>query len=329
MSNKKGPYTVKELKRLSPGTQVWGKYIILEKVHRKTRDGKEIIDLKIGDSSGEIYSIVWDNCPIKGELETGAVIGLLGDLGIYNNRLQITAKRIKILEEDVLSYLKAPSAGIDYLTEEFERTLNSVADPYMKELLRRIFTLEMREKFFQAPAAKNIHHNYRGGLLEHTLAVVNLCSRVVEVYPYLNKDLLITGALLHDIGKVSEYAIKGVPQYTAKGRLIGHIVLGSEILSLKIREIRDSGREFPPELENMLKHMLLSHHGSLEFGSPVVPLFPEAFVLYMLDNLDAKMYVFANKIEEENGEEELFTRYDNFFQQVFFKYRYQQDPIDT
>ncbi|MDD2620541.1 MAG: HDIG domain-containing protein [Syntrophomonadaceae bacterium] len=324
MMDKKGPYLIKELKSLASGTQLWGKYLIIDKIGRKTKDGREIIELKLGDQTGEIGVIVWDNCPISGKLEIGAVIGLLGDMGIYNNRVQITAKRIKVLDEDPQSYLQSPGISIDKLIQEFDRFLMSIQNPFFKEVLQRVFSLAMKESFFKAPAAKKIHHNYSGGLLEHTLTVAALCQQAALTYEDLNLDLLISGALLHDIGKVSEYEIKVSPQYTNEGRLLGHIILGTEILSAAIAEMKNEGILVPVELEWMLKHMLVSHHGALEFGSPVIPLFPEAFVLNMMDNMDAKMFVFKRKIEENDGEEELFTNYDNFFGQHFFTYRYKE-----
>lgn len=321
---RKGPYLIKELKSLASGAQLWGKYLILEKTQRKTKDGREIIELKIGDQTAEISVIVWDNCQVSGKLENGAVIGLLGDMGMYNNRLQITAKRIKVLDEDPQNYLRTPGINIDKLIQEFEEILESIKNPFLQEVLQRVFTPVMRERFYKAPAAKKIHHNYCGGLLEHTLAVAALCKQAAAAYEELNLDLLISGALLHDIGKIVEYEIKVSPQYTTEGRLLGHIVLGSEIISSIISEMKNEGIVVPTELELMLKHMLVSHHGALEFGSPVVPLFPEAFVLNMMDNLDAKMFVFKTKIEENDGEEELFTNYDNFFGQHFFTYRYKE-----
>ncbi len=320
---KKGPFLVKELKALSPGTQIWGKYLVLNKVQRKTRDGREIIDLKLGDSSGTIDSIVWDNCSVTGDIINGSIVGLLGDIMVYNNRLQVTAKRIKILEEDISPYLKTPPAGMDSLVKKFDQVIEQVIDPYLSKLLQKIFTEETRERFFRAPAAKMIHHNYYGGLLEHTLSVAALCSKAADEYQEINRDILLAGALLHDIGKIAEYEMQTSPQYTVKGRLIGHIVIGSELISNAIDNMRKEGINFPDELDWMLRHMILSHHGRLEFGSPVIPLFPEAFVLYMMDNLDAKMYVFKDKLEDNEGSEELFTNYDQFFEQIFFKYRYQ------
>lgn len=319
---KKGPFKIRELKNLNAGAQIWGKYLVLEKIQRKTKDGKDIVNLKIGDASGDIDVIVWDSCNVSGEINNGSVIGLLGDLGLYNNRLQITAKRIKVLEEDITPYLKGPDINIDTLVKELEETLNSVSDPYINKFLLNIFTPAVKEAFIKAPAAKKIHHNYPGGLLEHTIQVVKLCAQAAKLYPRLNRDLLVAGALIHDIGKVKEYEIKVVPEYTIPGRMVGHIVLGNEMVDDAIKRIRQEGNVFPENLEMMLKHMVLSHHGYLEYGSPVIPLFPEALLLHMADNLDAKLFVFINKIEEDESEEDLFTAYDNFFEQHFFKYRY-------
>lgn len=268
---KKGPYLVKELKSLASGTQLWGKYLILEKTGRKTKDGREIIELKIGDQTAEISVIVWDNCQVSGKLENGAVIGLLGDMGMYNNRLQITAKRIKVLDEDPQSYLRNPGISIEKLIQEFDRILVSIQNPFINEVLQRVFSPTMKENFFKAPAAKKIHHNYSGGLLEHTLAVVALCQQAAAIYDDLNLDLLISGALLHDIGKVVEFEIKVSPQYTTEGRLLGHIILGSEILSSTITQMKNEGIVVPAELEWMLKHMLVSHHGAL---NSVLRLYP-------------------------------------------------------
>jgi 3'-5' exoribonuclease len=323
--DKKGPFTIKELKSLSTGTQFWGKFLILEKTQRKIKDGRDIINLKLGDATGEIDAVVWDNCKVTGEIESGVVIGLLADLGLYNNRLQVTARRIKILEDDPFAYVKRPDIDAETMTANFTGVLNSVADPHLQGLLRRIFSPQVQNIFFKAPAAKRIHHNYSGGLLEHTLTVAQLCTRIAENYPELNRDLLVTGALLHDIGKLKEYEMKVVPEYSVEGRLLGHIVMGSELITSQINAMRADGLPFPDKLEWMLKHMILSHHGSLEFGSPVLPLFPEAFVLYMMDNLDAKLFVFRDKINENSGDDEFFTNYDSFFGQNFFTYRYQGD----
>jgi len=325
---KKGPFTCKELKSMTPGTQVWGKFLILEKNQRRSKDGREIINLKIGDASDEIDVVVWDNCSITGELENGTLIGLLGDMGNYNNRAQVTARRIKVLDEDITPYIKKPDIDIDSLIIEFREMMAAISDPYIKALLEKIFTEETREEFFKSTAAKKVHHNYPGGLLEHTISVTRLCRDAAVNYPMVNQDLLLAGALLHDIGKMDEYEMKVVADYTVEGKLVGHIILGVERINTAINDIRRESGEFPVKLELMIKHMILSHHGSLEFGSPVIPLFPEAFLLHMMDNLDAKMFVFCNKVNDEDGDEH-FTNYDNFFGQQFFKYRYTLDEEET
>lgn len=317
----KGPFIIKDIKALSPGQQVWGKFLILEKMHKKTKDGKDMHNLTIGDTSGDLNVVVWDNCSIAGSAEVGQVIGLLGDVGVFANRVQITAKRIKTLEEDPHPYLKV-AAGLDELKQSFEEILALVEDVSMQKLLARILTPEKKEKFYQTPAAKKIHHNYAGGLLQHTVTVARMCIQVCQMYKDLNRDLLITGAVLHDVGKMDEYSIKVAPEYTVAGRLIGHIVMGSELITGTVAQIRADGEGFSEELEWMLKHMILSHHGSLEFGSPVKPLFPEAMVLHIMDDLDARMFIYFNKINEDEGEDPFFTPYDNFFAQNFFKYRY-------
>lgn len=318
----KGPYTIKELKTLSPGDQIWGKYLIIQSNHRRTKDGKDIRNLILSDLSGEFDAVVWDNCQISGELAIGKVIGLLGDINKYAGKMQIVAKRIKILDEDYKAYLPGPCINKEELTESFFEILNSVTDPALKALLNKVFDKELREDFFSAPGAKKVHHNYTGGLLEHSVTIAKACEAVCGIYKNLHRDLLITGALLHDIGKVKELEFNLSPAYTVEGRLIGHIVLGCDMVNRCINELRAEGIPFPEKLDWMIKHLLLSHHGTMEFGSPVIPMFPEAFVLHMLDNLDAKLFIFMTKIHDTDGDDEFFTNYDSFFGQQFFKYRY-------
>ncbi len=322
MVENKGPFLVKELKGMTPGHQIFGKYLLLDKLHRKTKDNKDMYNIKLGDATGDIDAVVWENCPIAGDFASGSVIGLLGDIGIFNGKTQVTVKRIKVLDEDPTPYLPGPAVNLEALQLRFEQYVQSIKDMHLSALLTRIFTPTIKDRFYKATAAKTIHHNYSGGLLEHTLEVADLCVQALGVFPGLNRDLMVTGALLHDIGKIVELEIKVIPQYTIEGRLVGHIVLGTEMITMQISGIRQEGETFPDELEWMLKHMILSHHGNLEFGSPVIPLFPEALLLHVMDNLDAKMFIFFNKINESGNETEMFTNYDNFFAQHFFKYRY-------
>ncbi len=320
---RKTPSLVKELKAMTPGQQIFGKYLLVDRLHRKTKDGKDMYNIKLGDNTGNIDGVVWENCQITGDFHEGAVLGLLGDIGSFNGRIQVTAKRVKVLDEDPTPYMPGPVISSDKLRQGLKYYLESITDIYLGALLRCIFTPERMELFCRATAAKSIHHNYCGGLLEHTIEVVDLCVRAMEVLPGMNRDLVVTGAVLHDIGKIAELEVKVVPQYTIEGRLIGHVVLGTEMVTMAVGHLRKEGVEFPLELEWMLKHMMLSHHGNLEFGSPVVPMFPEALLLHVMDNLGAKMYIFNSKRDEPGGESELFTNYDTFFGQHFFKFRYE------
>lgn len=317
---------LKEVKAMLPGRQVWGKYLLLDKVERRTRDGKAVMNLRLGDLSGDIDAVAWESCSITGPLEKGTVVGLLGDTSQYNGRMQITARRIKSLDEDPLAFQRSADDW-ETLKHQFEQLLNSITDPYLKPLLDRVYSGQVREAFLRAPAARRIHHQYTGGLLEHTVTVARLCLDAVRIYADLNRDLVLAGALLHDIGKIEELSMKAAAEYTVAGRLLGHIYIGSELLSVTISNLRQEGSHFPLELELMLKHMILSHHGLLEFGSPVKPLFPEALLLHTMDNLDAKMHIFAGRIKDAEESPEDFTPYDSMFDQHYYKHRY-QSPSD-
>lgn len=319
----KGPFTIKELSGVGPGRQILGQYLVVESSQRRTRDGKEYYRLKLGDATGDIDAMAWDNCAISGSLKSGAVIGILGDTGNYNGRLQLTAKRLKVLDEDPVKYMKKPDVDMDSLVKQLDACMGNIEDHFLKLLVGRIMNGSTREDFIRSTAAKKIHHNYQGGLLEHTITVASLCLEAARFYPYLNRDLLVTGALLHDIGKIKEFEMAGTFKYSTSGRLIGHIVMGSEIVDEAIRGLRQEGTDFPRELEWMVKHMMLSHHGALEYGSPVVPMFPEASLLHLMDKLDSQMFIFRSKLDENEGEEEGFTGYDNFHRQYFYQHRYE------
>lgn len=321
MESSKKLMNAREMQANPVGQQVSGKFLILDKVYRKTKDGKDMYNLKLGDSTGDIDAVVWENCRLTGTLASGEVIGILGDMGNFAGRNQITARIIKVLDEDPGLYVKQ-AENLEELKLHFDELVDSLQDPCLKDLMKRIFDPPTREIFFRAPAAKRIHHNYPGGLLEHSCQVADLALKIAASYDYLNKDLLLFGALVHDIGKIMEFKNGAAPQYTTEGKLLGHIVIGSEMISREITLLRTEGYDFPHNLEWMIKHMILSHHGSMEFGSPVIPLFPEAFALHIADNLDAKMYIFKNKLQENSGEEEFFTNYDSYFAQQFFTYRY-------
>ena len=323
-----GPDKSKQVANLASGVQFWGKYLVAEKNQRKTRNGRNIINLRLADSLGSFEVVVWDDCRVQGELHKGVVIGMHAEVSLYNNRPQITARRIRILDEDPSAYLIAAPVPRETLLSELKQMVDSVSDLHLSILLQTILTPEFVTVFSSTPAAKRIHHNYLGGLLEHTLSVARLCQQAAQVYPQLNRDVLVAGAILHDIGKIKEYELQVTPEYTLEGKLLGHIVIGYGLIDQAIQKMRGEGHDFPPMLENMIKHLILSHHGNLEFGSPVKPLFPEAFLVHVMDDLDAKMFVYFEKMARTDDEEQYITPYDSFYQQEFFTYRYQSEQPD-
>lgn len=318
-----GPYNSKQVAELAPGSKFWGKFMVSEKNQRKTRTGGELTTLRLVDQTGSLEAVVWDNCQLQGDLSKGAVIAMQADTSLYYNRRQITARRIKIFDEDPTPYMPSAPVPRDALVAELHLLTESLADQHLSALMNTILTPECVSQMSITPAAKRIHHNYLGGLLEHTLAVARLCEQASQQYHDINRDLLIAGAILHDIGKIKEFETQVTPEYTVSGKLLGHIVMGCEMVDQAIAQLRRQGHDFPAMLENMIKHLILSHHGSLEFGSPVKPLFPEAFLLHVMDNLDAKMFVYFEKMTLSENAEQYVTPYDSFHQQQFFTYRYQ------
>jgi 3'-5' exoribonuclease len=324
----KGPMMIQEIRSSTAGEQVWGKFLILELQRRRTRDGKLVVNLKLGDQTGSIDGVIWEGEQVTEEYSAGKVVGVVGDAGQYNNKPQLILRRYKLVDEAQGDYLPAAQVDVEQMMRRLEERIASLQDRYMKRLAEDIFTAERKQLFQQMPGGRTIHHGYRGGLLEHTLSVVQLCELLSQHYPKINRDLLVTGALLHDIGKLEEYKMVLTPEYTAAGRLLGHIAMGAELVGGTIEAIKaDMG--FPTELSWMIRHMILSHHGALEFGSPVLPQFPEAFALHLADNLDAKLFVFFQRAEDDAGDDPYFSGYDGIFHQQFFKYRYPGEEGDS
>ena len=193
--------------------------------------------------------------------------------------------------------------------------ISTIENPHLKTLLELIFSNEeIADSFQKAPAAKGFHHAYIGGLLEHTLSVTQLLDLVADHYQQANRDLIITGGILHDIGKIRELSFKGSMNYTDEGRLIGHIVMAVELVDTKIAEISD----FPKQLALELRHILLSHHGTLEYGSPKRPKTIEALIVNFIDDLDAKMNAFGEFINS-SGEESNWTPYHRLLERFIYK----------
>lgn len=279
------------IKDLADGNRLQGIYLCKHKHTTETKNGKPYDSVILMDKTGTLDAKVWDPySPGIGEYNIGDFIEVCGDIITYNGAKQAKITRIRKAEEGEYNfgdYIPSSERDIEEMYQEVLAYVDSVKNTYLKQLLAKFFVddPEMIEKFKKTSAAKTVHHGFVGGLLEHTLSVTNLCNFYCTAYPMLKRDLLITAALCHDIGKVREFSSFPENDYTDEGQLLGHIVMGSEMLSEKIREIP----EFPVQLANELKHCILSHHGELEYGSPKKPALMEAVALNFADNTDAKM----------------------------------------
>jgi len=284
------------------------------------RNGKPYAKVLLTDKTGDLPGIMWDDAKAQMEgIDPGDVVGVRGTVESYEKRTQMKIDKIvKLNEDDVdMSALVPTTKGdIPSMMKEIEAFISTVKNSYLKELIEKIFSREgIKETYMKAPAAKGIHHNYIGGLLEHTLSVMKSIEALYPVYAHLgiNRELLITGALLHDIGKIYEYSYDRVIDMTPEGRLLGHIYLSTHMTDQEI----DGIDGFPEELRLQLLHLILGHHGQLEFGSPKLPMTREAMLLHMLDDLDAKLIGFSSIIEA-TPEEEDFTTYSSVYNRYLY-----------
>lgn len=257
----------------------------------ETRTGKPYLSVVFCDKSGEIGGPIWDNVEQYGKTcVPGAVVNVRGQVQTYRDKLQLKVEAIAAIDGegvDYIGFVATSERSSQNMRSELDLLISSIANPFLKTLLDRLFfDSEPGERFRDAPAAKGIHHAYLGGLLEHSLSMAQVATLLAGHYRGIDRDLLVAGALLHDIGKVEELAHEiGVIDYTDVGRLKGHLAIGCELVGHAATEIQD----FPADLLTHLQHLILSHHGRHEFGSPVVPMTPEALLLSFIDDMDAKM----------------------------------------
>lgn len=277
--------------RMKDGDRVDEAFLVKSARIAETRAGKPYLILTVMDKSGEINGPVWDDAQAMSEIcHPGGFIRLTGQVQSYRERLQLRVETIEPLAEadvDKADFIAVSSKNLDEMAEAVMGLIRSVENSHIRRLLQRIFKQDdLWEAFKTAPAAKGIHHAYVGGLLEHCLSMARVADFVSSHYQGVDRSLLLAGVLLHDIGKVKELqAEAGLIDYTAEGRLKGHLVIGSELVAAEARGLRD----FPDDLLTQLQHLILSHHGRQEFGSPTVPMTVEAFLLSQIDEMDSKM----------------------------------------
>lgn len=275
---------------LREGDHISGIYLCKNKQNLKTKAGKSYYSMLLQDKTGTLDAKVWDlNNGIE-HFESMDFIKVDGLITSFQGALQVNVRRVRRTQEqeyDIRDYLPTSRFDIEEMMKELVEIIQTIKNPYLKTLLDSFFVKDKDfiKSFKAHSAAKSVHHGFVGGLLEHTLSVTKLCDFYCKRYPILNRDLLLTAAMCHDIGKTTELSLFPENDYTDEGQLIGHIVKGTEMIHDRIRDIPN----FPQVLANELKHCILAHHGELEYGSPKKPALVEALALNLADNTDAKM----------------------------------------
>ena len=286
-------------------------FVVTTKQVMPKKSGEPYLALTLADRCGQIEAKMWDNVEDAIDaFEQEDFLKIKGLLNKYKNRFQLTIHKLRKLgdsEVDFADYLPKTTKNVDDLWRTLEDFVSSVRDPHLKALLQSfIADPEIAVAYRNAPAAKTLHHAYIGGLLDHVVSLFRSCDLLSRNYPQVNRDLLIAGAFLHDIGKIHELSYKRSFAYTSRGQLLGHMIIELEMLQAKIAQIQG----FPDELKTLLEHLIISHHGEYEFGSPKLPMFPEALMLHYLDDLDSKMESMRAHFEREAENESTWTSYN-------------------
>ena len=294
---------MKYIKDLNEGETIRSIYLCKGKRSAETRNGKPYDNLLLQDKTGTLDGKIWDpNSQGIADYDEKDFIEVVGDVITYNNNLQLNIKQLRIASEgdyNPADYMPTSEKSVDMMYEELLTYIRGISNEYLRRAVEYYFVNDEAfiKKFKGHSAAKTVHHGFAGGLLEHTLSVVHLCEYFAGAYDIINKDLLIASAVCHDIGKTKELSSFPDNDYTDEGQLIGHIVIGVEMLSDAIRTIPD----FPEVLANEWKHCIIAHHGELEFGSPKKPALAEAMALNLADNADAKMQTLKEIFKDKKG----------------------------
>jgi len=303
---------------LSEGMAVSDLFVVSRREVKSKRDGEAFLALTLSDRSGSIDAVMWDGVSsVIRDLCVGDVVEAMGSVGSYGDKPQVTLKGLRPVEDvDPGDFLPASSIDPAECVEEIRAAISMMKDRHLQELLRLFFDDgEFVKSFSLCPAAQWMHHPYVGGLAEHTRNVLRLCQGVCSHYEEVDGDLLTAGGILHDIGKMKELAFDTAIDYTDHGRLLGHLILGYDMVMRAAARVEG----MPETTSKKLAHMMISHHGQREWGSVKVPMFPEALILHTLDNLDAKLYMMRHAAETA-GEEAAWSDYVKMLEgQIYLK----------
>jgi len=296
---------MKYINTLREGETIRTIYLCKGKRSAETRNGKPYDNLILQDKTGTVDGKVWDpNSSGIADYDEMDFIEIYGEVTSYNNNLQINIRQIRKAYEDeyiLADYMPTTEKNVEEMYKELVGYIKKIKNQYLRQLVERFFVKDEKfvKKFKAHSAAKSVHHGFSGGLLEHTLSVVKFCEYMIGAYPILNADLLYAAAMCHDIGKIQELSTFAENDYTDDGQLLGHIVIGVEMVGQAIREING----FPSKLASELKHCIVAHHGELEYGSPKKPALAEAVALNFADCTDARMQSLTEIFKEKNTTE--------------------------
>ena len=304
---------------IKAGDWVDDTFVLSEKILSQKRDGDNFLNVTISDKTGTLKGVVWDNV---NQIATGITSGdfayVNGSVSEYKGALQVVIKKMEPFPSDRIDpsdFLPQTSRNIEDMFERLVKRANSITTDYLKALINAFFNdREFVNKFKTAPAAKKMHHAYIGGLLEHTVSMTSLADKIAGHYGGINRDLLLAGAILHDIGKIDEFDYQSKIDYSDKGRLLNHIVIGIKMVDDKLSGID----HFPEDQMLLLKHMIVSHHGTREFGSPEPPKTIEAVLLNYIDEIDSKVNAVRDFIASEDPDE-TWTSYHRLLERHFYK----------
>src|SRR6185437_4169355 len=317
--------TRRYVNQLINGDSVDEVFLVADKQLRANRQGNLYLHLELRDKSGSVGARLWNASEgLARTFEPGDYLQVRGKTQIFQGALQIILSHIDVIDPARIEpedFLPQSTQNVARLTARMRELLFGIGNPHLRALVECfLIDEEFVRKFTTAPAGIKNHHAYHAGLLEHVVTLLTLADRVADLYPDLDRDLLLAGIFLHDIGKVDELSYDRAFAYTDEGQLVGHLVMGVEMLRDKVERTADlTGEPFPAELLLRLKHMIVSHHGSYEFGSPKVPMTLEAVALHHLDNLDAKLHTFAREIRDDPCRESSWTPFQQNIGRRLFK----------
>jgi len=309
------------IKDLKAGTEVEESYAVRSSDVRQGRGGGSYLAATIGDRSGEVTALVWQNVDrLREVFEPGNVVAVTGQVQRYNQQLQVVVRKAESVADEVVDhedFVRSSAVDPAVLWKTLNSFIEEVGDENLRQLLFRIFSDQEVERLFKvAPAARGMHHAFRSGLLEHTVSVVTAAKMLASHYG-ADQDLVVAGALLHDLGKIWELELGPSIEYTDDGRLLGHLPMEVLYVEKRISELE----RFPAETRRLLLHILLSHHGEFEYGSPRRPKTPEALLVHMVDNLDSKMAGMWEAINADGSDDEAWTPYSRILGRFIYRRR--------